>query len=80
MPAIRQYSEVTTLLPTDAFVIDRIGMGTMYCVLSQIGNVAVFTPLATAPSSPTEGLAYFDTTLGYPRVWSGTAWLGILLS
>lgn len=30
--------------------------------------------LATAPSSPSAGQIYFDTALGYLRVWSGTAW------
>ena len=30
MPSIRAYSQVTSLLPTDAFVLDRIGTGTVY--------------------------------------------------
>ena len=30
--------------------------------------------LAAAPSSPTPGQAYFDTSLNKPRVWDGTAW------
>lgn len=30
MPTIRQYGQVTSLLPTDAFVLDRIGVGTVY--------------------------------------------------
>lgn len=31
--------------------------------------------LATAPSSPVVGQVYFDTALGYARVWSGSAWI-----
>lgn len=30
MPEVRQYPEATFLLPTDAFVIDRLGIGTMF--------------------------------------------------
>ena len=30
MPAIRDYTQATFLEPTDAFVIDRIGVGTLY--------------------------------------------------
>lgn len=30
MPQIRQYPQATSLLPTDAFIIDRIGTGTEY--------------------------------------------------
>ena len=30
--------------------------------------------LATAPASPVTGQIYFDTVLGYLRVWDGTAW------
>lgn len=34
-----------------------------------------FKPLASAPVSPVIGQSYFDTTLGYERVWSGTTWV-----
>jgi hypothetical protein len=30
--------------------------------------------LAAAPSSPTVGQAYYDTSLNKPRIWDGTAW------
>jgi hypothetical protein len=30
--------------------------------------------LATAPASPVTGQIYFDTVLGFLRVWDGTAW------
>jgi hypothetical protein len=40
-----------------------------------------FPALANAPALPFVGQVYFDTTLGYPRVWStdGT-WHGLQLS
>lgn len=45
------------------------------------GGLQVFTPLAAAPASPAVGYAYYDTTLGFPRVYgSDGAWHGILLS
>jgi hypothetical protein len=43
-------------------------------------SMFAFIPLATAPSSPVLGQVYFDTTLGYPRVWNGTSWNGFLLT
>jgi hypothetical protein len=49
-------------------------------ILSLFGGNSFFAPLPGAPSSPFTGQAYFDTTLGYPRVWTGSAWHGILLS
>jgi hypothetical protein len=30
MPSMRQYAQAMSILPTDAFLIDRIGVGTMY--------------------------------------------------
>jgi hypothetical protein len=30
--------------------------------------------LASAPSTPVQGQFYFDTTLGFARIWDGTAW------
>ena len=30
--------------------------------------------LSAAPSSPSRGRAYFDTTLGYPRIYLGSSW------
>ncbi len=33
-----------------------------------------FEPLATAPSSPTEGQTYYDTALHKVRTWDGTTW------
>jgi hypothetical protein len=33
--------------------------------------------LATAPSSPGLGRAYYDTTLGYARIYSATGWIDI---
>src|SRR5712664_563842 len=41
---------------------------------NQIQEVALEN-LATMPSSPVVGQIYFDTVLGYPRVWNGTVWL-----
>lgn len=35
---------------------------------------AVLQNLATPPSSPAAGQAYFDTNLGYARVYDGTTW------
>lgn len=36
--------------------------------------------LAAAPSSPTTGQAYFDTSLSRARVWNGTAWQDMVSS
>lgn len=33
-----------------------------------------FIQLDTAPSSPTEGLTYYDTALNKVRTWDGSAW------
>jgi len=41
---------------------------------NEIQNVVV-QKLATAPTSPVAGLAYFDTTLGYFRYHNGTVWV-----
>jgi hypothetical protein len=38
MPQFRQYPQATFLLPTDAFVIDRLGVGTLYVDYSVIGT------------------------------------------
>jgi microcystin-dependent protein len=34
--------------------------------------------LASAPSSPFNGQAYYDTTLGYARIYEGGAWISLL--
>ncbi len=34
--------------------------------------------LASAPSSPVNGETYYDTTLGYARVYEGGAWISLL--
>lgn len=39
----------------------------------ELQNFAVQT-LANAPLNPTVGQTYFDTTLGFKRVWDGTEW------
>jgi hypothetical protein len=33
--------------------------------------------LAVAPLTPVEGQEYFDTALGYARIWDGAAWQGL---
>ena len=33
--------------------------------------------LATAPVAPVVGQTYFDTVLGFARVWDGAAWQGL---
>lgn len=33
-----------------------------------------FEELSAAPSSPTEGQTYYDTTLHKARTWDGSAW------
>jgi hypothetical protein len=30
---------------------------------------------ATPPGSPVQGEYYFDTALGYARIWNGTKWV-----
>lgn len=42
-------------------------------VQNEVRN-AVIQNLATAPSSPEPGQVYYDTVLGYLRVYNGTAW------
>lgn len=44
------------------------------------GGGSLFTPLASAPASPALGQSYLDTTLGYPRIWLGSAWHGFVIS
>ena len=40
-----------------------------------------FPPLASAPSNPTIGQAYFDTSLGYPLIYcQDDTWHGFQLS
>lgn len=39
-----------------------------------INDVMKITPRATAPSSPTQGDIYFDSTLNKLRVYDGTTW------
>lgn len=34
----------------------------------------VLEPLATAPGSPAVGRTYYDTALGYGRIWNGASW------
>lgn len=40
----------------------------------------VFPPLPSAPTNPGQGQAYFDTTLGYPRIWNGASWNGFRIT
>ena len=40
----------------------------------------VFPSYATAPMNPVSGQAYLDTTLGYPRIYIGGTWYGLMLS
>lgn len=44
---------------------------------SMTGALAL-AQLATAPVSPFNGQAYYDTTLGYARVYEGGAWISLL--
>ena len=39
-----------------------------------INDVMNLTPRATAPSSPSQGDIYYDSTLNKLRVWDGTVW------
>lgn len=39
---------------------------------------AVFQQLATAPIDPVNGQFYWDTSLGCPRIWDGSAWKNML--
>jgi hypothetical protein len=50
MPDIRQYPQATSLLPSDAFVIDRLGIGTMYITADDL--VAVYDIAMGYPSPP----------------------------
>ena len=50
MPTIRQYGQVTSLLPTDAFVLDRIGAGTVYI---EEQNLSTIFPVVSVTSGGT---------------------------
>ena len=50
MPSIRAYSQVTSLLPTDAFVLDRIGTGTV-CIEEQ--NLSTIFPVVSVTAGGT---------------------------
>lgn len=67
MPLFRQYPETTVLQPTDAFVIDRIGVGTLYIEGQNVetgggNNLAVLdegtqiTPAATSMNFVGDGV------------------------
>jgi hypothetical protein len=47
--------------------------------LVQLNSVALPT-LSAAPGSPITGQIYYDTALGYPRIYNGTTWLNFRLS
>ena len=62
-----------------------VGNGATDAMTITVGNVvqlnsAAIPNNAAAPSTPILGQIYWDTTLGYPRIWNGTSWNGILLS
>jgi len=83
MPTFDQYPSVSSLNATDIFVLDRNGVGTVSIEAVNFVSSAVFVfpNFATAPSSPVVGQAYFDTVLGYPRIYgSDLIWHGFLLS
>jgi|CryBogDrversion2_1035201.scaffolds.fasta_scaffold42959_2 hypothetical protein len=81
MPTFRQYPQASSIQPTDAFVIDRVGQGTMYITDNNLLGSVAFPPLAAAPANPSVGTAYYDTTLGYPRIYgSDLVWHGFILS
>lgn len=65
MPSFRQYLEIFSLEPTDAFVVDRIGVGTAF-----IDNANVF---------PDEGdfLINANNTLLVPGFWGLQSSLGV---
>ncbi len=42
-----------------------------------ISSTVPFQPLASAPTDPSDGQSYLDTTLGYPRIYIGSSWYGI---
>lgn len=73
MPQIRQYPQAGSILATDAFVIDRIGQGTMFVEntnLTQGFRASMRTPPSNPyASTPTVRVPYdtidFDTTGGF---------------
>jgi len=52
--------------------------GTVYRLMG--GQIFEMPPQGSEPPNPSIGQFYFDTTLGYPRIWNGTSWNGFLLS
>lgn len=81
MPRFRQYHQVGSVESTDAIVMDRLGVGTVYIEGSSFLGSGLFPPLPAPPANPTTGTAYFDTTLGYPQIYgSDGLWHGIRLT
>ena len=71
----------TTIVLSTACASGDIFEAVAFNVVSIISAITSFSPLATAPSSPTVGMVYFDTVLGYPRVYgSDSTWHGLMLS
>ena len=78
MPQFTAYPQGGALQADDILVADRPGVGTV-----QVEGTAftAFPPYPSAPANPTPGVAYFDTSLGYPRIYgSDGKWHGIMLS
>jgi hypothetical protein len=78
MPQFRQYPQATFLLPTDAFVIDRLGVGTLYVDYSVIGtggtaltverNGTVIDAATTVMNFTGAGVTVTDTSPGTVQV------------
>lgn len=72
MPEVRNYPEATSLLDTDAFILDRLGIGTMYIEVENMFQ-ATYDVAMGYPGSPPAGaiMVYFQAirpfTIGLPN-------------
>lgn len=41
----------------------------------KVGGVFILPIYAAAPGSPAQGQVYFDSVLGYARIYNGTKWV-----
>lgn len=79
-PTIRAYPQANSLVSTDAFIIDRIGTGTMYVEASVVEGggssltyVAAFDFLGGTPPGASEimGIHFFTETVTFGANFSG---------